>query len=139
MKSHEVRDRLVAALHLDLVGPGHEDVARAREVLGTPPSRWYLCGFLVPYEAEVTERGDDVGDDQIEDGSGRGRGDDEPVPDTAAARKDLFPSSMGLSVIVSPSVPEIQASVAWGDYAPEPPKSSDVVAGDTDRAAGRGN
>lgn len=138
MTPAEVRARLVAAVHLDLVGPAHDDGARATEILGTPPSRWYLCGFLVPYAAQVAERGDDGGDEQIEDASGRGRGDDEPVPDTAAARKDLFPSSMGLSVIVPPGLAAVRAYVSWGDYAPREPEPDDVIAGDVDRAAARG-
>lgn len=139
MTSNEIRASLIRTLHLDLVGPAHDDETRTAEVLPTPPSRWYLCGFLVPFEAAEAERGDDSGDEQLEDASGRGRGDDEPVPDTAAARKDLFPSSMGLSVIVPPRVNVVRALVTWGDYAPEPAKASDVVAGDTDRAAAKGS
>jgi hypothetical protein len=47
----EIREDLVRALRLDLVGPGREDDDLAREVLPQAPSRWYLTGFLVPYEA----------------------------------------------------------------------------------------
>jgi len=49
--SAEIRRDLVRALRLDLVGPGREDDDLAREVLPQAPSRWYLTGFLVPYEA----------------------------------------------------------------------------------------
>ena len=50
-----VRSRLLDALRLDLVGPrpgepGHD--AYTEEVLPVAPSRWYLTGFLVPYEDE---------------------------------------------------------------------------------------
>ena len=55
MKAVEVRDKLVGVLQLDLVGPGlaseHET-----EILPTPPSRWYLTGFLVPFEARESQR-----------------------------------------------------------------------------------
>ncbi len=44
----DVRNRLLDALRLDLVGPEPEDASHQREALPSPPSRWYLCGFLVP-------------------------------------------------------------------------------------------
>ncbi len=50
MTSADVRHELVSALQLDLVGPraGLGDVA---ETLPQNPSRWYLTGFLVPFDA----------------------------------------------------------------------------------------
>ena len=47
MTSSDVRDKLVEALVLDLIGP-IDDPARANERLDQSPSRWYLTGFLVP-------------------------------------------------------------------------------------------
>ena len=49
-----VRNRILDALHLDLVGPRHgepDDAAYTAEVLPVAPSKWYLTGFLVPHEA----------------------------------------------------------------------------------------
>jgi hypothetical protein len=50
--SLEIRDTLVDALRLDLIGPspGH---ALEAEVLEQHPSRWYLTGFLVPTGASL--------------------------------------------------------------------------------------
>ena len=45
--SVQVRDSLIEALRLDLIGP-HNDHAFAAELLKETPSRWYLTGFLIP-------------------------------------------------------------------------------------------
>ena len=50
MKSSEVRDELIRALRLDLIGP-EPGSAHEREELPHEPSRWYVGGFLVPFEA----------------------------------------------------------------------------------------
>jgi hypothetical protein len=65
MTSSEVRSQLVDALRLDLIGPssGHE---LERETLPSPPSRWYLTGFLVPHEAAEEQRRDETADEQLE-------------------------------------------------------------------------
>ena len=57
--SVDVRDRLTEALRLDLVGP-ESGPEYAEERLPIPPSRWYLTGFLVPYEAKEEHRTDDT-------------------------------------------------------------------------------
>ena len=46
--SAQIRQQLVEALQLDLIGPSWEDVARRHEKLPQPPSIWYTTGFLVP-------------------------------------------------------------------------------------------
>jgi hypothetical protein len=49
-----VRTDILDALELDLVGPrsGHAPHARyAEEALPIAPAKWYLTGFLVPYDA----------------------------------------------------------------------------------------
>ena len=53
----EVRERLVEALELDLVGPpaGH-DLAEERLPGWVRPSTWYLTGFLMPVDAPAEER-----------------------------------------------------------------------------------
>lgn len=48
--SAHVRARLVEALRLDLIGPFPEDSDYAEEILPESLSRWYLTGFLVPFE-----------------------------------------------------------------------------------------
>ena len=51
MTSAEVREELMNALQLDLVGPTPEGLGDAAERLDQAPSRRYLTGFLVPANA----------------------------------------------------------------------------------------
>ena len=53
----EVRGELVKALRLDTVGPFAGD-SYEKEELSQAPSRWYLTGFLVPYEAPLEDGGE---------------------------------------------------------------------------------
>ena len=115
MNSVDVRDELVRALRLDLIGPGPEDEAYAREALSQTPSRWYLTGFLVPYEAEASEREDETSNEQLDLGVA-GSGDDEATPDPASARKAFLPSSLGVSLLVSSGTKALRVLVTWGDY-----------------------
>ena len=94
-----MRSDLVDALKLDLAGPRNRN-GDSTEVLPQQPSRWYLTGFLVPFDAGAAQSSDpDVGDDI--DGNGDGSGtDDDVVPERVAASKTRFPSSMGLSVLL---------------------------------------
>src|SRR5690554_4055086 len=77
-KSVDVRDRLVEALELDLVGPwpGHElenESLHRRD----RPSTWYLAGFLVPRTAPPEEIADvDVDDDLATEAGPEGLGDE---------------------------------------------------------------
>ena len=135
----DVRMRLLDALRLDLVGPHAGEVSRANEVLPTAPSRWYLNGFLVPFEAAGHARADDAGDETIDSGGRQAAGDDEANPDKASGRRAFFPSSMGLSVLVPAATESLEAEITWGDYETERPKDDEVAAGDTDTAAARGN
>jgi hypothetical protein len=118
--SAEVRTRLIEALQLDLVGPTADDIDHAEEILPQAPSLWYLTGFLVPYEASFQQRSDDTGDDELDQLSRTGTGDDEAVPEAASARKAFFPSSMGLSFLVPQNTTELDVTVQWGDYCPVP-------------------
>lgn len=65
MSSSEVRNRLVDALKLDLVGPwpGH---AFERELLPENPTRWYLTGYLVPESAPVQHRSDAEAKEEVD-------------------------------------------------------------------------
>ncbi|MBL8973938.1 MAG: hypothetical protein JNK56_25325, partial [Myxococcales bacterium] len=115
-----VRDQLASALALDLVGPGPDDTVHADEILGTSPSVWYLTGFLVPFEAPPGEREGDDADGEL-DGIDKARaGDDEASPEASAARKGLFPSSIGLSLLVPAAARELAVTARWGDYSPLP-------------------
>jgi hypothetical protein len=113
--SAEVRAELVRALRLDVVGPGPADEAYAREALPQAPPRWYLTGFLVPYEADVEERQDPSSSEQLDLGL-TGSGDDEGTPEPASARKAFLPSSLGVSVLVPSTAKSLQVTVSWGDY-----------------------
>lgn len=46
-------------------------------------------------------------------------GDDDRAPEQQAARRVQFPSSIGLSVLVSKECEALDAMVSWGDYTPE--------------------
>ena len=123
MDSAAVRNRMLDALRLDLVGPRPGD-ARHREyeneILSTAPSKWYLSGFLVPYEADIDERSDDDADDKLDMVNERVvEGDDENAPEGTSARKAYFPSSMGLSVLVAQDTAQLEVRLAWADYLPD--------------------
>lgn len=114
--SAEVRSHLIDALQLDLVGPRPDDSDRAQEILDQAPSKWYLTGFLVPHGAPVEQRSDDTGNDELDLVGSVKAGDDENVPEKAFARKAFFPSSMGLSLLVSERISHLNVTVEWGDY-----------------------
>lgn len=118
--SAEVRASLIEALRLDLIGPSPDDPLHTHETIPQAPSRWYLSGFLVPYEAKLADRSDPDSNDSFEGQLSKktGNGDDEKTPETASARKGHFPSSMGLSFLFAPEAQQIDVAVTWGDYAP---------------------
>src|SRR5438477_6797339 len=118
MASVEIRNEVVEAVKLDLVGPDN-DHPFANELLRDPPSRWYLSGFLVPTEAPIEQRSDPTETEELDFGDDAGATDDASPPDRAAARRSVLPSSMGISVLVPPSVKELRVRIQWGDYAYE--------------------
>ncbi|TWT80488.1 hypothetical protein CA13_19070 [Planctomycetes bacterium CA13] len=115
MDSAEVRSSLLDALRLDLVGPGL-GLGDSLEVLNQFPSRWYMTGFLVPTEANEEQKIDDDGDDEMEDAGDTGGADDTIEPDKPAARRASFPSSIGVSLLVSAQTQSLDIVVRWGDY-----------------------
>jgi hypothetical protein len=116
MSSADVREHLIDALELDLVGPRTLKSAHATEQLDERPTSWYLTGFLVPFEADAADRaGDDIGDELDVQGRRKG-GDDEQKPDEPSVRQAFFPSSIGLSVLVPGKTATIEVEVNWGDY-----------------------
>ncbi len=117
MKSVEVRQQLVEALRLDLIGPDPvRNLGTPDEVLPQWPSRWYLSGFLVPPDAPEEQRAEEGSDDDLDEMSEAGGADDATTPEPAAARRAYMPSSIGLSVLVSTATRRLEVTVRWGDY-----------------------
>ena len=118
LTSAAIRSTLVDALQLDLVGPIPADRDRAEEVLIQAPSKWYLTGFLAPFGAKPDDRSDPTADETSDEIGAGDSSEDSQAPEAAAARKALFPSSMGLSFLISQQTKELQATIHWGDYLP---------------------
>ena len=116
--SVEVRENLVDALKLDLIGPGagHE-LASERLPVYEAPSNWYLTGFLIPSGTPAAQSGSRDGEDDdgdLEEVPERAGLTEESNEDRKAAKKAFFPSSMGLSFLAGD--PTFQVTVRWGDY-----------------------
>ncbi len=118
--SAQVRDILVHALELDLVGPTPDDTEHAREIISSPPTKWYLTGFLCPKGAPLKDRiDDDRGQDDLDTSLSRSdRGEDSYSPEEKAARTAPFPSSVGLTFLLKNTIKELKVTVTWGDYEP---------------------
>ncbi|MEB3290447.1 MAG: hypothetical protein VKI82_11060, partial [Leptolyngbya sp.] len=127
--SAEVRATLVDALNLDLVGPTPDDSAHAEEIVPQPPSKWYLTGFLAPFGASLEVRADDDTEDDLpEEITTNDASEDSQNPDKPAARRALFPASMGLSVLLSGPTTQLEVEATWGDYVPLPALDEDAGA-----------
>ena len=116
--SRAVRERLVEALRLDLVGPwaGHE--LDAEQLPGRErPSNWYVAGFLIPTGAPPERSADADEDDDLDTVPESAGLAEESNEERKAARKAFFPSSIGLSFLVAPGCRELAVIVRWGDYA----------------------
>ena len=116
--SLEVRERLVEALKLDLVGPWNEHVLAEERLPGwVRPSTWYLAGFLIP-SGTPPERSADSDEDDDMGGEVPGAAGlaEESNEERKAAKKGYFPSSMGLSFLVPKEAHSLTATVRWGDY-----------------------
>ena len=111
----EVRQELVDALQLDLVGPGGV-LGDPKEVLPQAPSRWYLTGFLVPTDADEEQRCDPTSNDELDQAAAPGGLDDDTTPEKSAARHSYFPSSMGVSVLLPTGTNELEAVIRYGEY-----------------------
>ena len=110
-----VREKLVEALQIDLVGPGR-GLGDPKEVLPQAPSRWYLTGFLVPLGAKPEQRKDETAEDDLDEAGETGEVDENVPVEKAAARPRFFPSSIGASVIVPSDAVDVKVKVRWGDY-----------------------
>lgn len=130
--SAEIRQHLVDALRIDLIGPDWEDVARRHEQINQPPSVWYTTGFLVPHvfqqeAGRTTTTQDDqlsfsdlAGEEPSNEASHRleKQEKDEDANDAldqANTRRSWFPSSLGLSFILEQGS-SLDVTVTWGDY-----------------------
>ncbi len=119
--AQHVRAQLLYALELDLIGPrtSHPPHASyAQELLSTAPSKWYLSGFLCPYEAPISHRSDEDSGDTLEEQRRPSPADDDSAPDSPSARRAFFPSSLGLSVLLPVQAQSLRAEVLWADYQP---------------------
>ena len=65
MKPVDVRTSIVDALQLDLIGP-RDGLGAPDEILPQRPSTWYLTGFLVPLDADETQRGEETAAEETE-------------------------------------------------------------------------
>ena len=141
--SASVRDYLVEALRLDLIGPRPRDEALQHERLPHAPSRWYLTGFLAPTGAPDAQRAQDAEEELDEPADPTQGGDDASAPERGSGKRVFLPSSMGLSVLVSASTECLDVALSWSDYTPEddPADSvgsqTDESGGDTAAASGR--
>ncbi len=125
MTPADVRQRLLAALEADLVGPfiAESLPGGGQEVLPLPPSRWYLTGFLAPQfdcapDADDTDAVGDLAagsDSQAEDAG---------KEEIEAKRPHRFPASMGLSVFLpappaGTTIDHIEVELAYAEYVME--------------------
>jgi len=115
--SVDVRNRLVEALDLDLVGPSAEHVLANERLPGwVRPSTWYLTGFLIPASTMPEKSADADEDDDFELIPESAGLPEESNEERKAAKKGYFPSSIGLSFLVPKDARELAVTVRWGDY-----------------------
>lgn len=110
--SRKVRDRLLAALRSELLGPSEPD----EEITEYPTTR-YIVGRLAP--ARCAENDTDAATDPTENDSfGVGTGGDEDGNEgtTPPLIIGFHPSSMGLSFLLNATVKSLRVLVSWGDY-----------------------
>jgi len=115
----EVRERLIEALKLDLVGPWSGHALTEERLPGwVRPSNWYLTGFLIPSGTPPEQSGDDDEDDDLGEVPEVAGLPEESAEERRAAKKGYFPSSMGLSFLIPATTHSLEVHVRWGDYTP---------------------
>ena len=121
-----VRERLVEALNLDLVGPRAADTLADERLPGwVRPSNWYLTGFLIPSGTKPELSADADEEDDIDETPESGGLAEESSEERRAAKKGFFPSSMGLSFLVAAEADALAVIVRWGDYRPARVEAAD--------------
>lgn len=120
MKSVDVRAGLVRALEWDLVGPqadAHEcPLGDPAEILPQTPSRWYLTGFLIPTDAPLEQRADETVADELDAQGNGGDLDEDSSHEGTSSKKTHYPSSCGLSLLVTQATKTLEITALWGDY-----------------------
>ena len=81
-----VRRELVDAVQIDLIGP-RVGLGTPDEVLPQRPSSWYLTGFLVPLDADESQRGEETAGEEVDEVGDAAGADDATPPEPAAARR----------------------------------------------------
>ena len=115
--SLEVRDRLVEALNLDLIGPGAGHDLESERLPGwVRPSNWYLTGFLIPAGSPPEQGGDADEDDDLGEMPESAGLAEESTEERKAAKKSFFPSSIGLSFLVPEDSDAVSVIVRWAGY-----------------------
>jgi hypothetical protein len=111
---------LVNALDLDLVGPWNGHALADECIPGwVRPSNWYLTGFLIPAGTPAEKNSDADENEDISEIPQSAGLPEESTEDRRSAKKGFFPSSMGLSFLVSKGAQDLTVTVHWGDYAPD--------------------
>ena len=124
--SAEVRERLVEALNLDLIGPWSGHTLAAERLPGwVRPSNWYLTGFLIPSGTRPESSADADEEDDIDETPASSGLAEESSEERKAAKKGFFPSSMGLSFLVAAEADALAVIVRWGDYEPAKVEGAD--------------
>lgn len=112
-KYAKVRQEIIDALKVDLVGPQLED-----EVIDENPKFAYLIGMLAP---KVADKASGLNEQEVdtdiayEDGADFTAGEDDDNEPITVTHFDP-PSSIGISFYVESSLPSINLEVNWGDY-----------------------
>ena len=112
-----VREHLVEALNLDLIGPWANHAHADERLPGwVRPSNWYLTGFLIPSGTDPEQSADADENDDLDETPDSGGLAEESSEERRAAKKGFFPSSMGLSFLVAREADALTVIVRWGDY-----------------------
>ena len=117
MLSSEIRENVLDAMKLDLIGPSHNSEQKyLQEVLSVNPSAYYLTGFLVPHgsriQVDVEEDEANVSPNDTDDNAESGG-------DEANSLIKRFPSSIGLSFLLKKETKEFDVVCRWGEYLSE--------------------
>lgn len=122
-----VRERLISALRLDLLGPEAPD-----ELLPQSPATRYLVGMLAPQNTEV----DPVEDEQNVEAPDDSEGSADPQETPPPMSLSLAPSSIGISFVVADGTANLTATASWGDYASvDAPEGADSPDADAEEPA----
>lgn len=132
----EVREHLVEALQLDLVGPNADHALAAEALPGwIRPSNWYLTGFLVPADAPAEQSADQEAEEDVEEVPESEGLAEESSEERSTAKKGFFPSSLGLSTLVAAAAQSLEVTVRWGDYEIEERQPGSGESADEDESA----